>query len=99
MANITLSSLSLEKVSVAITATANPTGDTVQMAVALNYTNPTTWVSATWVTVAGVYYATVLIGPGSAIGTLPKGIYSVWVKITDNPEIPVLQAADTITII
>jgi hypothetical protein len=98
MANIALSSLSLEKISVAVTATANPTGDTVQMAVALNYTNPVTWVAATWVTVAGVYYATVLIGPGSTLGALAPGIYSVWVKITDNPEIPVKRALDTITI-
>lgn len=98
MANLYVSALSLEKISVPITATANPTSDTVQMAVAPNYSNPTTWVTASWVTVAGVYYATVLIGPGSAIGTLATGLYQVWVKVTDNPEIPVLRATDTLTI-
>lgn len=98
MANLLVSALSLEKIDVAIAATTNPTGDTVQMAVALNYTNPTTWVPASWVTVTGVYYATVLIGPGSAIGALPVGQYQVWVKVTDNPEIPVLKSADTVTI-
>lgn len=98
MANLYVSALSLEKIFVPITATANPTGDTVQIAVAPNYSNPTTWVAATWSTVAGVYYATVLIGPGSAIGTLAAGLYQVWVKVTDNPEIPVLKSPDTLTI-
>ena len=98
MANLLVSALSLEKISVAIAATANPTADTVQMAVAPNYTNPTTWAPASWVTVAGVYYATVLIGPGSTIGALAVGQYQVWVKVTDSPEVPVLKSADTLTI-
>lgn len=92
--------LSLETIKVQVTTTGgkNPTTDPVSIAVAIVYTQPVTWVTATWVTVAGVYYATVQIGPGSTIGALPVGQYGVYVRITDSPDIPVLQADDVIVI-
>lgn len=100
MANQFVSSLSLQKVFVEVTttATADPTGDTVQVAVAPTYTPPVTWAAGTWVKQTGVFYVSVLIGPTSAIGQLSTGIYNVWVKVTDNPEIPVMRATDTLTI-
>lgn len=52
------------------------------------------WVPATWLqdTTPGTFIAECLVGPapGSAI-TLDPGIYTIWLKITDNPEVPVLQ--------
>lgn len=100
MANQLISALSLQKVFVEVTTTAttDPTSDTVQVAVAPTYTQPATWVTGTWVKQAGVFFISVLIGPGSTLGALTAGIYNVWVKVTDNPEVPVMRATDTLTI-
>lgn len=86
-----LSVLSTEYVEVPITAPDNPTADTVQMAFILNGASPGSgdWKSAIWTTVNGVYYACCLVGPGSGGVVLAVGSYKVWVKITDNPEVPV----------
>lgn len=97
---LTLSMLSLEYVRVRVSATVagspvNPTGDPVQMAFITPgaVPGPGDWNTAGWDTAptGGVYTAQCLIGPGGTI-TLPAGVYAVWVKITDNPEIPVRQA-------
>jgi hypothetical protein len=52
------------------------------------------WVAGNWITVPNYnypYMAQCLIGPGGS--TAPTtGTYSVWVQITDAPEIPVLIA-------
>lgn len=99
MANVTLSTLSLEKLKVRVTAGgADPTQDTVQMAVTLQGAEPSVWSAASWTSVNGVYYATVLVGPGSSLGSLAVGTYSVWVKVTDTPEVPVLKSPDTLTV-
>jgi hypothetical protein len=76
----------------------NPTGDTVNMAVttAADGDAVTSWATASWETDSTVspakYYARVLIGPGSNIGQLAIGIYNVFVKITDSPEVPIKYA-------
>lgn len=100
LANLSVSTLSLQKVRADISTipAKNPTGDAVQMAVVPINTQPVTWAAASWETINGVYYASVLIGPGSTIGTLAAGRYTVFVKITDSPEIPVLAAAGILTI-
>lgn len=101
MANQFISSLSKQKIfaEVTTTAVADPTSDTVAVAVAPTYTPVTTWAAATWVTQpGGVFLVSVLIGPGTDIGPLAVGIYNVWVRVTDNPEIPVMRATDTLTI-
>lgn len=76
----------------------NPTGDVVQfafMAQATQVPAPSDWVSGSWETVPTnllyPYSARCLVGPS---GTTNPGIgtYVVYVKITDNPEIPVLIA-------
>lgn len=76
----------------------NPTGDAVQFAFAPTATyvpQNTDWVVGSWETAAGSvlypYNARCLIGPNGTI-TLGLGTYVVYVKITDNPEIPVLIA-------
>lgn len=50
------------------------------------------WVAADWV--AGA--ARVLIGAAGVV--LLPGTYTVWVRITDNPEVPVLQAGELVIV-
>lgn len=97
---LTLSTLTLEYVRIQVSAAAagtpiNPTGDTVTMAFVTPGATPgvADWHTATWdtATANGVYTAQCLVGPGGT-ATLPAGVYSVWIKVTDNPEIPVRQA-------
>jgi hypothetical protein len=74
----------------------NPTGDTVQMAfmpTATSVPQSSDWQTAVWAAVTGnliyPYAAYCLVGPG---GTINPGVgsYYVYLKVTDNPEIPVL---------
>ena len=74
----------------------NPTGDAVQFAFmpqATQVPQNTDWVSGSWDTdtsnILYPYSAKCLVGPSGTI-SLGIGTYVVWVKITDNPEIPVL---------
>jgi hypothetical protein len=88
---------STEFVRVPVTATVaglsyDPTADTVQMAfTTTGDPGPDDWHSATWETVGSVSHARCLIGPTGGIA-LPAGTYTVYVRVTDNPEIPVKQA-------
>lgn len=103
--SISISHLSLQHVIIPVKATAldgtskNPTADPVAMAFmpqATQVPQSTDWQTATWVTRSGnilyPYAATCLVGPGGAI-TLAIATYILYVKITDSPEIPVLQAS------
>lgn len=67
----------------------DPTGDDVALAFPIPGDEPTTWFAGQWLTEDGIYYAQALIGPGTS-ATLDVGYYNIYVKITDNPEIPVL---------
>jgi hypothetical protein len=94
---------SLEYVKVPVSATVSgeaydPTNDTVQMAFTERYTDPVSgdWKTADWEIVGSTYYARCLVGPGGTV-TLTVGDYKVWVKITDNPEVPI-KPAGVITI-
>ena len=73
----------------------NPTGDTVAMAFTpLTYpeTSPTSWLTGSWVTFPGpAYWAQALVGPAIGGTALSIGTYQTWVRITDSPEVPVLQ--------
>ena|SRR5215469_6472611 len=76
----------------------NPTGNTVQMAFMPQATQPpgsSDWQTAIWGTnsanVLEPYTAFCLIGPGGTI-QLGTGTYVVYVKVTSNPEIPVVAA-------
>ncbi len=100
---------SLAYVDVSITATApsgypyNPSADAVHFAF-INQVSPRDPVSGDFVPgvwggplIGSKINASCLVGPGGAI-TLAAGTYQIYVKITDNPEVPVLQS-DILTII
>lgn len=94
---ITMSVLSTQYVMVPVDTTANgapynPTADVVQMAFMLTPpgSNPgvSDWKTASWVTTSsGNYTVRCLVGPAGT--ALAVGNYNVWIKITDNPEVPV----------
>ena len=74
----------------------NPTGDAVAFAFAPTATyvpQNTDWVAGSWDTdttqVIYPYSAKALVGPAGTI-TLGIGTYIMYVKVSDNPEIPVL---------
>lgn len=74
----------------------NPTADQVYMAFSPGVATSTpvsglTFYTGTWDTAQGAYYALCLVGPGGTT-TLAVGTWTVWVKISDNPEIPVIPA-------
>lgn len=94
--------LSLEYVRIPVSAktsgvAVNPTSDSVLMAFPLEGVDPIVgdWKTATWETDASTspstYFARCLVGPAGTI-TLAVGVYDVWVKITDSPEIPARHA-------
>ena len=90
-ATLTLSTLTKEFVEVPISArddTIDPTGDVVQLAfMASGKPTAPDWVTGSWRTGdSGTFYARALVGPGAKV--LAPGVYTVWVKFTDNPEIP-----------
>jgi hypothetical protein len=98
---ITQSALSLQYVQAAVTATAagapvNPTSDVVQFAFKAGGANPASgdWVTGSWDGTAtrgpgNAYIAQCLVGPGGTI-TLGVDTYTMWIKVTDSPEIPVI---------
>lgn len=79
----------------------NPTADSVQFAFLgpavttpqaneLTPTNATTYYPGSWQSTTSPYVATILVGPNNGGVLLTAGCYLVVLKITDNPEIPVL---------
>lgn len=101
---LTISSLSTVYVKVPVAATVNgsaynPTSDTVWLAFTANDAAPTAgeWIVAAWETDGTDYLARVLVGPANSGTVLEPGIYTVWVKVQDNPEVPVLDAG-TLTV-
>ena len=99
MADYSQSVLSTQYVQVPVTAfgtagTYNPAGDPVAFAfVPVTYpvTEPASWATGSWATYPGpAYYAQCLVGPANGGTALSIGLYSIVVKITDDPEVPVL---------
>lgn len=98
---ISLSQLATQYVFVPVSATLlgvpyNPTGDPVQFAfmpTATQVPQTADWQSGAWDTdatnVLYPYSAKCLVGPAGTI-TLGIGTYLVYIKVTSNPEIPVL---------
>jgi hypothetical protein len=73
----------------------NPTADTVEFAFTAIGGRPETWYPGGWDGTQPIpgtteYRAQVLIGPGSNGPTLTAGTYAVFLRITDNPEQPVI---------
>lgn len=82
-------SISIEYVKVPITGPGDYTSLDVDMAVVPKDEPPESgdWKSAVWIG----SNAAVLIGTGSDVGVLTRGVtYDIWVKITSSPETPVL---------
>jgi hypothetical protein len=74
----------------------NPTADQVDFAFTPVGARPATWYPGGWDGTASIpgsnaYRAQVLVGPGSNGPTLAAGRYAVWLRITDDPEQPVLN--------
>ena len=89
-ARIAAGSTMYVKVPISATSAGNPitlTADAVAIAFTTPGGTPATWFTGTW---EGTGTARVLVGPGGAL-TLTPGTYWVWVKVTDNPEIPAEQ--------
>jgi hypothetical protein len=73
----------------------DPTGDAVAMAFMPGSGQPGSgdWNTGSWQTTAqGIYLAQCLVGPENSGVVLAPGTYAVFVKITDNPEVPVLPS-------
>lgn len=94
-----VSSASTEDVLVPVTATIlgaayDPTVDPVAVAFLPNRVTPASddWHTATWQTFGGAHYAVCLVGPANGGVVLAVGTWTVWVKVSDNPEVPVMQA-------
>jgi len=97
-----ISSASLEYVRARVEAIQSgsfldPTADSVAMAFIAGSATPVSgdWKTASWdtdaTTTPATYRAQCLVGPAGTV-TLTPGVYAVWVKITDSPEIPVKRA-------
>lgn len=99
-ADLTIASSSTEYVNVPVQVTEagspyNPTADPVYMAFIAGPVQPTLsqFNTGSFVTtVQGTYYARCLVGPSNSGVILAPGLYTIWVKITDSPEIPIRPA-------
>ena len=79
----------------------NPTSDTVSFAfITTGEPGSGDWHGGTWAaaTTSGACVAQILIGPANSGIPLGPGTYEVWVKVTDSPEVPVIEA-DTLQIV
>lgn len=99
----TKSTLSTVYIKSQVTATVNgvspydPTGDVVEAAFVAPGVTPGAldWKLGSWETLNSTYRARCLVGPGvGAVINLAAGTYVMWLRITDNPEIPVLEAGN-----
>lgn len=99
---LTISVLSSEYVRVSVAASVNgaeidPTGDAVQMAFMAQGTTPGAgdWKTASWETdptqTPVIHYARTVVGPSGVIQLAP-GVYDTYLKVVDNPEVPVKRA-------
>jgi hypothetical protein len=103
-----MSSLSTEYCIVPVSARVqgvliNPTTDVVQFAFKAEGADPgvSDWLTGSWASTTPLnnfYQAQILVGPGAGGNVLAIGTYVIWIKITDNPEVPVRQPG-TLTII
>jgi hypothetical protein len=102
-ASITISHLSTQYVIIPVNAqksgvSYNPTNDVIQFAFLLNinaYPQLSDWVPGSWDTGSNSLYpylAECLVGPNGGAINLAIGTYNIFLKVTDNPEIPVFLA-------
>lgn len=91
---VSQSHLSTDFVQALVQATADPTGDTVQMAFPKKGIAPvdSDWQDAAWVQAGYPYVCQVKVGPNGGAVTLEPGLYDIWVSITTASENPVFQS-------
>jgi hypothetical protein len=81
----------------------DPTGDVVEAAFKLPGVNPAPgdWKTASWfVPMPDRFFALCLVGPGlGAALDLAVGSYKMWLRITDNPEVPVIQVEGFVKVV
>lgn len=76
-------------------AAADPTSYPVEIAVLPSGDadpDPSDWLDATWAQGPRSKVATALVGP------LAPGRYGVWVRVTADPEVPVMRASGTLLV-
>lgn len=103
--SVTISTLSTVYVKSRIMATKNgsvynPTSDVIEVAFKGLGASPAApdWHAAAWETAGtGVYYARLLVGPTGGL-VLAAGTYRMWVRVTDSPEVPVIEVPGTVRI-
>ena len=102
MQTLTQSSLSTQYVQVLVQVTAAAPYDPSRDSVAFAFTNASAfpaqvpgsgdWNPGEWDVWPGpLYYAQVLVGPANGGVVLSNGTWQCWLRVTDSPEIPVLQ--------
>lgn len=103
-ADIELASTSTQYVQIPVSAVQdgdiyNPTGDLVQMAfITSGQPQSGDWHNGSWTTnLQGFFLAQCLVGPLNGGVVLSPQMYTIWVKVTDDPEVPVMPAG-TLTI-
>jgi len=77
-------------------ATYNPTSDVVEFGFTTSATvEPSVWYTGLWETdtIANqpAYIAKILVGPAGTFVPASQTTYYVWIRVTDNPEVPVMQ--------
>jgi hypothetical protein len=74
----------------------DPTSDVVALAFMTSWALPTSpdWHTGSWTgsTAPGIFLAQVLVGPENGGVSLSQGTYTVWLKVTDDPEVPVINS-------
>jgi hypothetical protein len=102
--SVSMSDLSTEYIKSRITATKNgatydPTGDVVEVAFKTPGVDPAAldWHAASWETAGTAYYARLLVGPAGGL-VLATGTYKMWIRVTDAPEVPVLEVPGAVRI-
>jgi hypothetical protein len=100
---LVISSLSLQYVHCAVASTSagvdvDPTGDVVALAFVPQGSTPSpsdfktgSWVQDT-TTVPTTHFARALVGPVGGVITLSPGLVDIYVRVSDNPETPVLKS-------
>ena len=102
MQTLTQSSLSTQYVQALVKVTAAAPYDPSRDPVAFAFTNsrafpaeipgPGDWHPGSWDVWPGpLYYAQVLVGPANGGVVLSTGTWQAWLRVTDDPEIPVIQ--------
>lgn len=79
----------------------NPSADAVALAFISGSGNPgpSDWHSGSWDPTGPIQWvAQCLVGPGAGGVSLATGTYNVWIKVTDNPEIPVVEVGQLVIV-